>query len=242
MKPILICNWKTYIQSEQAAKELIEAIEPSEKADIVVCPSTVHIAAVEDSAKEKGIYLGAQDISISPEKPQTGRVTGAQLKDLQATHALVGHAETRANGVTNTMVAKKAQHALMANITPIICLSEQEKGKKAGEEVLKQLEEIISELQKEGCKEKIHRSIIAYEPTEYIGADAALSPNAVRDIVKGLRNTLAKKGYEEMRIIYGGAADETTTGTLLREGKVNGFLLGRAGSDAIKISGIIKTI
>ena len=175
MKPLLVCNWKTYVSTEREAVTLAEDIDMSEKATMVVCPSALHFASVRDTLKKKNIHLGAQDIGVSRETPQTGRLSGDQLRDMGVHYVLAGHAETRANGVTNAAVAAKATHALAAGIKPIICLSEQEKKEEQpGDEVVAQLEEIVK------ITGNVCGTIIAYEPTAYIGAATALDTATIK--------------------------------------------------------------
>lgn len=237
MNAYIICNWKTYITTEEEAIKLAEEMEKS-SATVVICPSALHIPAVIPRIKEKGIALGAQDISVSRETPQTGRLSGKQISAIGIQYVLVGHAETRKNGVTNTMVAEKADHAYTANLTPVICLSEQEKNeKKEGDEVTTQLNEILA---KSG--EAVKHSVIAYEPTAYIGADRALSPEKIHNITGRLRETMRKHGCGEVPVLYGGSVNETNIRNIMEQSGVNGFLLGRAGVDKEMLRTILRVV
>ncbi len=228
MQPILIYNWKTYITSEDDALNVMTALQAPDDLTLVVCPSAVHIAAVRDIAGEKGIRIGAQDISVSRETPQTGRQSGEQLRALGVRYVLAGHAETRANGVTNAMVAEKALHALSSDIIPVICLSEQKGNEEyPGGEAVDQLKEIV---ERAARNPKFSTVIIAYEPTAHIGADAALDTAAIRDRAERLRAVTSPHG--DIPVLYGGSVTATNVSAILTSGAVDGFLLGRAGSDA----------
>ena len=233
MHPILIYNWKTYIASEAEAVALLNALTIPNSVTAVICPSTIHLAALKEPATAKDIALGAQDISVSRETPQTGRQSGEQLRTAGVTYVLVGHAETRAQGVTNSMVAQKTAHALIEQITPVICLSEQE----AGDTPVKQLQEIMKHTVDQPA---LTTAIIAYEPTEYIGAASALPVAEIKEQAEQLRSTAAAYGIN--RILYGGSVSPDNAAEILNGGGVDGFLLGRAGCNqktANDIAGIL---
>ena len=173
MRSLIVYNWKTYIPSEDRAVVLAESLR-THRADSVVCPSAAHIPAVRDVLREKDIHIGAQDISVSAESPQTGSHSGEQLRNLGAAYVIVGHAETRENGVTNTMVARKTVHALHAGIVPVVCVSERhDHEQRQGDEVTAQLTEILNTVPESS------RFVVAYEPTRHIGADDALETESI---------------------------------------------------------------
>ena len=235
MRPLLVCNWKTYVPTERAAVTLAEDIGMSEKAAMVACPSALHIASVRDTLKEKNIHLGAQDISVSHETPQTGRLSGDQLRDAGVRYVLAGHAETRANGVTNVAVAAKTAHALVTDVKPIICLSEQEKKEQQpGDEVVAQLEEILK------ITGNVCDTIVAYEPTAYIGAATALDTATIKKIITRLRMMLTH--CDSVPILYGGSVDADNAADILQNGGADGFLIGRAGVDARKMNTILSVL
>ena len=224
MRSVLIHNWKTYIPSEDAAVALAAALHAPTDTLLVVCPSAVHIPVIREHLAGKGMYLGAQDFSVSRETPQTGRLSGDQLTDMGVQYVIVGHAETRANGVINAMVVEKVKHATATGITPIICISEQKKDEPSiGDEVVGQLQEIVEKT------DSIEQSIIAYEPTAHIGAENALDTRAIGVITARLRGVLKK---DSIPILYGGSVDADNAVDIMKNGGVNGFLLGRASVKA----------
>jgi triosephosphate isomerase len=46
----------------------------------------------------------------------------------------------------------------------------------------------------------------------------------------------------DIRILYGGAVDETNAEAMMRNGDVYGFLVGRASVDAIRFAKLIHTL
>ena len=245
MKPVLVYNWKTYITTTDDAVALIEAFESADTVEAVVCPSALHTLAIAESARKKNIALGAQDISVSADTPQTGNLSGAQLTAVGISHSIVGHKETRTTGVTNAMVAEKILHAITAEIVPIICLSEQnDDAQDDSEEIVEQLEEIVqsiaSTLQKESDPQP--RLIIAYEPAAYIGANDALAPEKIKHIVDLLREVVQRHGLHDVPIIYGGAVNSENAEGIIDIAGVDGFLLGRASTNAETANTILRSL
>ena len=245
MKSVLIYNWKTYITTADDAVALIEAFESVDKVEAVVCPSALHILAVAESIRKKNIALGAQDISVSADTPQTGNLSGAQLTAAGVSHSIVGHIETRTTGATNAMVAEKIIHAITTEITPIVCLSEQnDDTQDDSEEIVEQLEEILQSitgtLQKESDTQP--HIIIAYEPAAYIGANDALAPEKIKHITELLREVVQRHGLRDVPIIYGGAVNPENAEGIIDIAGVDGFLLGRASINAETANTILRSL
>ena len=242
MKPALIYNWKTYIPSTDEAIALANALEGSDSAEVVVCPSALHSLEVAKIIHKKNISLGAQDISATTDNPQTGNMSGIQAVNAGMTYAIVGHAETRAAGTTNTMVAEKVHHALLSNLTPILCLSEQNDSEYKDErEIAQQLEEVLEQNKEELQNlKKEQRIIIAYEPTHHIGAQDALAPEKVKYVADMIREVAQKHKLQSAIIIYGGAVNTENAEGILEIGGISGFLLGRASTKANTANTILQ--
>ena len=246
MKPFLVCNWKTYVVSTDDSVVLTNALEGSDDVTVVVCPSALHTASVCRAIGDKNILLGAQDISVSVNQPQTGNLSGVQLRDAGISYTLVGHAETRAVGITNRMVADKTVHTLVSGLIPIICLSEQKNNgnRKAGEEVSEQLEDIVGAtgdmlMQKKGAS---YSAVVAYEPTAYIGAEDTLAPEMIKHILNLLRGVLQKYNLRNIPVIYGGSVNLGNVEGVVRIAGADGFLLGRAGVHADTTNMILHSL
>ena len=242
MKPVLVYNWKTYITSNDEAVTLANTLEGSDSVEVVVCPSALHSLVVAKAIHKKNISLGIQDISTAADNPRTGNISGAQASDAGATYAIVGHAETRAAGVTDAMVADKVHHALLSNLIPILCLSEQgDSEHKDDKEIVQQLEEVLQQNKEEIQKlSNEQRIIIAYEPTQHIGAQDALAPEKVKHIVKILRETIQQHKLQDTPIIYGGAVNPENAEGIIEIADINGFLLGRASTNANTANTILQ--
>ena len=74
--PLIVGNWKMYINSPKDALALIKAVDkglPKKlESTIVVCPPTPLLAYLKDNYGGKRIAVGAQDISTFPDSAHTG--------------------------------------------------------------------------------------------------------------------------------------------------------------------------
>ena len=236
MQPFLVYNWKTYISSRDVASSLLRSLSPSSSVTQIICPSAVHLSFISSQLRSKLLHLGAQDIATSSESPHTGRSSGDQLVAIGVEYVLIGHAETRATGVTNASVLKKIHHALSSSLIPIICLSS------PGSDHEHSMTATIAHLE-EICRSLSNTSpfLLAYEPTAHIGADHALSPHAVSRSFQQIRSTLTSFSLSAP-LLYGGAVTPSNASELFREGTADGFLLGRASVDAEAVRQILQLL
>ncbi len=119
-------NWK--LNGTRAfASELLSALQvPAKQAvEVLVCPPMPYLAALVADFGSRGISFGAQDVSAREKGAYTGEVSAAMLKDIGASHALVGHSERRQHhGETSEVVAGKFLAAKAAGIIPVLCVGE----------------------------------------------------------------------------------------------------------------------
>ena len=146
MKKTLIAgNWKMN-GSLAANSALVAALDaglhariPS-RCSVALCVPSVYLAQMQQLCIKSGIELGAQDVSSQDVGAFTGEISATMLKDFGVRYAIVGHSERRQfHGETDELVAKKAQVALAAGITPIVCVGETLAEREAGktEEIVK---------------------------------------------------------------------------------------------------------
>lgn len=259
MSLYIVCNWKTYIPSHVEAVDVVRDIDidTNEKLTLIVCPSSVHISDVVPELKKKGLYIGMQDISIS-DSAHTGRISAQQMKEFGVTYVIVGHAETRAQGITNISVADKVLYALQNNIQPIICISDEMQLR----EILEYLKEKMKSeggmgsvvgggaVGSEGGDSVVGRSVgdlsifkkvlVAYEPLEYIGATEPFSSKEMSVVAKSLRGIFSEYGINDIPVLYGGSVMAGNVKEILKVGEVDGVLVGRASVTAISINAIIQ--
>ncbi len=187
------------------------------------------------------LALGAQDVSSQPAGAFTGEVSAAMLKDFACRYAIVGHSERRQyHGETDALVAAKAQQALAAGITPIVCVGETLAEREAGRttEVVKR--QLAAVIQANGhCISEI---VVAYEPVWAIGTGKTASPAEAQAVHAVLRAQLAAASAHASRvkIIYGGSMNAANAASLLAQPDIDGGLIGGASLKAADFLTIVS--
>lgn len=236
-KHLVVGNWKLHPRTLAEAKKVFlatkEASAKASKVDVVVCPPYPFLSELSYLYKGTKPTLGAQDLFYEEEGAYTGTVSGSMLKSVGVKWVIVGHSECRARGDTNKIVAKKLRAALLSEFTVILCVGEKERDHHEGEYYAFVRDEIISALEGVTVSE-LARLVVAYEPIWAIGGKAsdAVTPQTLHEMTIHIRkvlterynNTLAKT----VRILYGGSVKPDNAASLLREGFIDGFLVGGA--------------
>ena len=116
------------------------------------------------------------------------------LAEFGCRYVIVGHSERRQmHGETDALVAAKAQAALAAGLTPIVCVGETLAEREAGATeavVARQLDAVV-----DGARRRICRaSSLAYEPVWAIGTGRTATPEQAQEVHAFLRERLAQGG------------------------------------------------
>ena len=251
MKKIIIANWKMNPVSSKDAVKLFEGvkkgIQKAKNADIVICPSFIHLFALLKNKGRSRVFIGAEDTFWEHKGPFTGEISPVMLKDLGVTHVIIGHSERRRwLGETDEMVNKKIKAALKAGLIPIICVGERER------EIEGEIPEIVEEQLRSALKGlrrgQFKNGIIAYEPVWAIGTGVPETPdNATKAAIfirKIVKSVLGKNTAEKVRIIYGGSVNATNSASFIaREIRgMEGMLVGGASLDANEFIKIVKSV
>jgi triosephosphate isomerase len=195
---------------------------------------------VQQLIKGSGIDLGSQDVSAHEQGAYTGEVSAVMLKDFAVRYAIVGHSERRQyHGETDEQVAHKAQRALSAGITPIVCVGETLAEREAGktEEVVKR--QLAAVIHTNGhCISEI---VVAYEPVWAIGTGKTASPEQAQAVHAVLRGQLkaATEHSDRVHILYGGSMNAANAAELLAQPDIDGGLIGGAALKAADFLTII---
>jgi triosephosphate isomerase len=232
MKRKLIAgNWK--MNGSLAANEsLVHALiagSTGAECDIAVCVPAPYLSQVQALVAGSRIALAAQDISHHAVGAFTGEVSAAMLQDFSVRYCLVGHSERRQyHGETDAIVALKAQKALAAGITPIVCVGETLAERDGGltEAVVKrQLAAVIHE--NGHCISEI---VVAYEPVWAIGTGRTATPEQAQQVHAVLRSQLqaATEHADRIAILYGGSMNASNAAQLLAQADIDGGLVGGA--------------
>ncbi|OYQ40793.1 triose-phosphate isomerase [Rhodoferax sp. TH121] len=241
-KKLIAGNWKMN-GSTAANAALVQQLLAGAGAaacDIAVCVPAPYLAEVGALVKGSAIAVGAQDVSAHDVGAYTGEVSAGMLRDLSVRYAIVGHSERRQyHGETDVVVASKAQKALAAGITPIVCVGETLQEREAGltEEVVRR--QLAAVIHTNGhCISEI---VVAYEPVWAIGTGKTASPEQAQQVHAVLRAQLhaATEHSDRVQILYGGSMNAANAAQLLGQADIDGGLVGGASLKAADFLTII---
>ncbi len=246
LKKLVVGNWKmnpeTVAEAKKIAGDVKRAMKNVKKTHVVICPPFVHLASLSTIA-DKTLFLGAQNTHHEEKGSFTGEISFTQLKQLGVSHVIVGHSERRKMGETDETINRKARSVVGENMIAIICVGESLRDTH-GEYFSFVKEQILSAL-KDIPRKLLSNVIVAYEPLWAIGAKEAMSPNDLHEmsifIKKVLKDAFAIAG-ESVQVIYGGSVDRANADRLIRDGNVNGLLVGRESLKPKDFVEIIKLV
>jgi triosephosphate isomerase len=241
-KQLIAGNWKMNgsLQSNTALVAALAAGAADAQCQVAVCVPAPYLAQVQLLVAGTRIDLGAQDVSQHESGAFTGEVSANMLHEFGARYCLVGHSERRQyHGETDALVASKAQRALAAGITPIVCVGESLTEREAGrtEEVVKR--QLAAVIHTNGhCISEI---VVAYEPIWAIGTGKTASPQEAQQVHAVLRAQLlaATEHADRVHILYGGSMNAANAALLLSQPDIDGGLVGGASLKAADFLTII---
>lgn len=229
-KRLVMGNWKmngSLAGNDMLLAGLRASSVGADGCDIAVCVPYPYLAQVGQALQGSAVSYGAQDLSQHQAGAYTGDVSAAMLADLGCQWVLVGHSERRTHhGETDQLVADKAQAALAAGITPVVCigetLAEQEAGHTLGV-VARQLAPVLALGQ-----QAVTSMVFAYEPVWAIGTGRTATPDQAQAVHHAVRASLAGVGAGQARILYGGSVNATNAASLFSMPDIDGALVGGA--------------
>lgn len=240
MKKIIVANWKMNPQSLKEAKEIFNGIKKIasklKKTETVICPPFVYLSAISLPDGKAGhqlsaIKLGVQNLFYEKRGAYTGEISSGMLKDLGVKYAIIGHSERRALGETDETVNKKVKTALEEGFKTILCIGEKERDLNG--EYLNFLKTQINDGLKGISKKLLANLLIAYEPIWAISSNVgtkADSPESAMQIAIFIRREflpiIGNRAARNIPILYGGSVDSTNAGNFLKEGGIQGLLVG----------------
>ena len=241
-KPLIAGNWKMYGRqaSLSEVKMLWTSIEPAAaRIDALLCPPALYVAQALRAARETGVAIGAQDCSPAAEdSARTGEVSAAMLADVGARYVIVGHSERRTlHGETDALVRAKAEAALAAGLTPIICVGETHAERAAG-----LVGEVVGRQVLDSVPADSPAIVVAYEPVWAIGGNSTPTILEIADVHALVRETLTGAlgaAADTVRILYGGSVGPKNAGEIFAAEGVDGALVGRASLKAADFAQII---
>lgn len=242
-KKLIAGNWKMNgsLAANQALMQDMLADLGQPGCEVLVCPPAVYLAQLKELLAGSPVLLGAQDVSQRESGAYTGDVSAAMLHELGVSHVIVGHSERRQyHGETDLQVASKAQRALAADLTPVVCVGETLTEHEQGLTEFIVRRQLAAVLQV--CGAAVQSVVVAYEPVWAIGTGQTATPEQAQQVHAALRAQLAGAGLdgEQVRILYGGSMNAANAASLLSQPDIDGGLIGGAALKAADFLSIVQ--
>ncbi|OGZ44171.1 MAG: triose-phosphate isomerase [Candidatus Ryanbacteria bacterium RIFCSPHIGHO2_02_FULL_45_17b] len=243
-KILLVANWKCNPATLPEAQRLFAAIKKTvpryNNIDVVICPPAVFLSRFS----AVGGKLGVQDVFWENTGAYTGAIGSRMARSVGASYAIIGHSERREHmGETNEMVQAKVKAALAAGLRVVLCVGEKSRDGDAAAYAGFVKEEVSVGL-RGVTKQSLGNVIIAYEPIWAVGSDEADTPERTLEMALYIRKTIAdlydRTVAQTFPVLYGGSANAGNARAFLRDGGVDGLLVGRASLQAKEFGKIVQ--
>jgi triosephosphate isomerase len=234
-RTLIAGNWKmnglradSVALASALAARLVEG--PAPNCDLLICPPFPLIPLVAAAAAGSALAVGAQDCHPDRSGAHTGDCSALLLADLGCGAVIVGHSERRADHAeTDALVKAKAEAALSAGLTAIVCIGETLAQREAGQTIDINRAQLLGSLPDGATPETL---VIAYEPVWAIGTGRVATPEQAQEVHAAIRAILAERlggpAAAAIRLLYGGSMKPDNAARLLALPDVDGGLIGGA--------------
>jgi triosephosphate isomerase len=239
LKKLVAGNWKMHgTGADLAEVTSISMAAETAACDVALClPATLIERGVRAAP---GFTVGGQDCHAADKGAHTGDISAAMLKDAGATLTIVGHSERReAHGESDADVRAKAEAALVAGLSVVLCIGESLEIREAGQAVVVVSAQVDASLPKAASGENL---AIAYEPIWAIGTGKIPSMDDIAEMHGALRQRLVAaygNAGNQVRILYGGSVKGSNATEIFAVPDVDGALVGGASLKAADFLPII---
>jgi triosephosphate isomerase len=247
-KPVIAGNWKMYktvSESVETALALKPLVANANHCEIVIAPVFTALKSVADRLEGSNIHVAAQDCATEVEHgAHTGEVAASMIRDVGATHVIIGHSERRQYYCeTDSFVSRKTRAALAAGLTAIMCVGESLEQREAGN-----AEKVVSGQLTGGLSgltaSDLSRIIIAYEPVWAIGTGRTATPEQAQEMHAFIRRVFSeghsREAGQDLRILYGGSVKPDNIAGLMAQADIDGALVGGASLKADSFAQIVN--
>jgi triosephosphate isomerase len=163
------------------------------------------------------------------------------LKDAGATLVILGHSERRqGHGETDLLVSAKAEAALAAGLSPIICVGETLAEREAGRAVEVVRGQVLNSLPLALAGREF---AVAYEPVWAIGTGLTPTLEQIEEVHRAVRAAMLERlgmAAATAPILYGGSVKPDNARDILSVPEVGGALVGGASLKAADFLGIVR--
>jgi triosephosphate isomerase (TIM) len=167
-------------------------------------------------------HLAAQTVSPYPAGSYTGATNARQLKDHGVKYCLVGHSERREHfHETASEVSRQVTELLKEEITPIVCLREND--------ISPQLNALDPEI--------LPKLILAYEPSGDIGGSETAPVAHIQEVTERIIKACLKA---PLAILYGGSVNAQNLHTLPSD--LGGVIVSTASLDPASFVDVLTQV
>jgi triosephosphate isomerase (TIM) len=251
--PLMAGNWKMNLNHQEAVvlvqklnATLADKKHDFSKVEVVVLPPYTDLRSVQTSVDgdKLPIRYGAQDVSTEDSGAYTGEISAGMLAKLGCSYVTVGHSERRQyHAESDEVVNAKAQKAVAAGITPIVCVGEGLDVRKEGRQVEHTLAQVDGSLAGFDA-EQVAGLVVAYEPVWAIGTGEVATPDDAQEVCAAIRGRVAEQWGEaagdSVRVLYGGSVKAANVAGIMAKADVDGCLVGGASLDHEEFGGICR--
>ena len=237
-------NWKMNGLGASLAEvaSLRGALEAQKAAcRVALCPPATLVERMAAAVKGSVIEVGGQDCRAETHGAFTGGVSAGMLKDAGATLVIVGHSERRQEfSETDRLVAAKAEAAVAAGLSPIVCVGETLEQREAGRAVEVVRDQVINSLPQAVLTGDF---AVAYEPVWAIGTGLTPTLEQIEEVHRAVRAAMIERlglGSTAAPILYGGSVKPDNARDILAVPEVGGALVGGASLKAADFLPIIR--
>ena len=227
----LIANW---------LKGLEISIDTKDREQCLFCPPACYLSISQQLIESRNIniLLGSQNIDLDDSLSVTGGISASMLRDFNCKYVIIGHSERRKLfNESEEELSKKIIAASKEKLGVIYCVGESKDIKTSGN-AHQTVKDQLSVLKGISLSFPL---IIAYEPVWSIGTGDNAEPDYICDISNIIRRELDTIcGQDQIPVFYGGSVDSSNTKNILKDGEVDGLLIGGSSLDENKFSNIVK--
>lgn len=243
MRKLAAGNWKMNGGAAELAqiRELLPVVQDA-GCEVLICPPATLIDRMRALIAGAPLAVGGQDCHMATAGAHTGDIAAGMLADAGASYAIVGHSERRSDhGESDATVKAKAEAAIAAGLTVIVCVGETLEDRDAGRTVDVVGTQLAGSLP-EGASAA--NTVIAYEPVWAIGTGRVATTEQIAEVHGFLRSDLAARVTDapDVRLLYGGSVKPDNAAEIFAVENVDGALVGGASLKAADFSAIVTAL
>lgn len=236
-------NWK--MNGTAAALDELAALAEATRearAEVLICPPATLLSRAADRLSASHVTLGGQDCHAATSGAHTGDVSAEMLRDAGASAVILGHSERRADhGETDAEVRAKAEAAIAAGLTAVICVGETLEDRENGKTLDVVRSQLDGSLPDGSTGDTV---VVAYEPVWAIGTGRTPTLEQIGEMHTHMRAELARRFGDEMadatRLLYGGSVKPGNAVGIFDVENVDGGLVGGASLKAEDFLPIVR--